>query len=74
MVATRSCQSRGLVAIYSKSQYNHWALRNPGFRAALTGSGSTTREMTRMAEPLLSENVFMNKLFAALIAGAFAFA
>jgi hypothetical protein len=30
--------------------------------------------MMRMTGPLLGENVFMNKLFAALIAGVFAFA
>jgi len=34
----------------------------------------TREKMTRMAGSILSENVFMNKLFAALIAGVFAFA
>ena len=74
MVATRLCQSRGLVAIYSKSQYNHWALGIVGFRIPLTDSGSERAQSRAMTDSILSENTFMNKLFAALIAGAFAFA
>src|ERR1700674_1655864 len=72
----RGCSSTdGLVAIYSKSQYNHWALWNSRFPVPPTGSGSVTRgKMTWTSGLLSGENVFVNKLLVALIAAAFAFA
>jgi hypothetical protein len=43
----------GLVAIYSKSQYNHWALRFHGFGLQLEFAVFKPRNMDYAPEPIL---------------------
>jgi hypothetical protein len=62
----------GLVAIYSKGQYNHWALWNSRVRGSDCCRFNDPRRDDLDARTISGENVFMNKLLVALIAAAFA--